>query len=804
MMRISKPIIRFATGSILRQLTLGVALVHAVLMTIFVFDLVSRQNDFLRAERLNLTSELSRMLATGAGSRVLARDFAGLAEEMDALKAHPGVRYGMIVDTTGRVLAHTDIANINGIIGDPVSRRLLDAAPAVQSLVNTEALIDTAAPILTSGRLVGWARIGMNGSDITQTLGSVAAKGVAYTLAAIGVGIMLALLLAKGLTRGLRNLNDVANKARAGDRTVRASTRRIDEIGSLGASVNAMLDNISESERALRIANEKLGAVINASPVAIVSIDPQLNIVTWNRAAEGMFGYSSDDIEGMSYRVLVPEDQMEALDAAIARVASGEILQNVESRRHHKDGSIVDVSTSAAPVYESDLFAGMVVAIEDITEKRKTAAHITHLATHDTLTGLPNRDSFHERLQDALERADQRGRHLAVFRVCVGGIDGIEQELGSSAADALLRAVADRLRDRIEREMKVARIGGGEFAILKEAQDYDEIRAFARQTVKDVEAIFVIGGQEVSVGGCIGIAVGPDDGDDADILLKRASVALNRAKLDGPSSRRFFEAGMDAQFQSRRTLEKDLRHALENGELEVHYQPFFNLQDRRATGCEALLRWRHPELGMISPSLFIPIAEETNLIVPIGNWVLATACADAMTWPGKLKVAVNLSTVQFRSVKLLQSVLSALANSGLPASRLELEVTESLLMQDDTDSLTMLRDLRELGVRIAMDDFGTGYSSLSYIQRFPFDKIKIDQSFIRDLPDSAECMAIVRAVVGLSDSLKLTTTAEGIETEEQLQTLREAGCTEGQGYLISRPLPIAEIRNFLDRHRAAA
>jgi predicted signal transduction protein with EAL and GGDEF domain len=312
-----------------------------------------------------------------------------------------------------------------------------------------------------------------------------------------------------------------------------------------------------------------------------------------------------------------------------------------------------------------------------------------------------------------------------------------------------------------------------------------------------VGAPYDIDGQQVVVGASVGIAMAPNDSNVPDVLMKHADLALYRAKADGGGVYRFFEIEMDARMQARRTLELDLRKAIVNGEFELYYQPIVDVKSGHATSCEALVRWHHPERGMIAPLEFIPVAEETGLIVPLGEWILRQACAEAARWPKHVTVAVNLSPAQFKSRSLVQTVISALASSGLAASRLELEITELVLMQENEGAFAILHQLRELGIRIAMDDFGTGYSSLGYLRSFPFDKIKIDQSFIHDLSIKEDSIAIIRAVVGLSSSLGITTTAEGVETKEQLARLTAEGCNEVQGFLFSQPRPAADVARII-------
>jgi predicted signal transduction protein with EAL and GGDEF domain len=367
--------------------------------------------------------------------------------------------------------------------------------------------------------------------------------------------------------------------------------------------------------------------------------------------------------------------------------------------------------------------------------------------------------------------------------------------------------VADRLRGCIRKTDLVARLGGDEFAIIQTGleQPWDTTELVTR-IYQALRTPYECVGHLLTTDASIGIALAPRDGTDLDQLLKNADLAMYEAKADGRRTYRFFEPGMDARVKAFRALELDLRQAITDGGFEIHYQPFVNLRDNRIAGCEALLRWRHPTLGMISPAEFIPVAEDTGLINQLGEWVLTAACAEAASWPDNIKVAVNVSPVQFRTQTLALKVAAALAASGLPANRLELEITEAVLIRDDEAALAMLHQLRKLGVRIALDDFGTGYSSLSYLQRFPFDKIKIDRCFIKDIAEPGGSACIVQAVVNIAAERNMTATAEGVETEQQLEMLRRLGCSEMQGYLFSPALPAAEIPRLLlsPRRKASA
>jgi diguanylate cyclase (GGDEF)-like protein len=439
---------------------------------------------------------------------------------------------------------------------------------------------------------------------------------------------------------------------------------------------------------------------------------------------------------------------------------------------------------------------GWVATHDDITGRLGAEARISYMAHHDALTDLPNRVLFHERLDDALKHT--REEKIAVLCLDVDRFKGVNDALGHPIGDLLLSAVADRLRHCVRDSDTVARLGGDEFAIVQiGASQPTDATNLATRLIEAIGAPYELDGHQVVVGMSIGIAIPPDDGTDPHQLLKNADMALYRAKADGRGVFRFFEAEMDARMQTRRALELDLRRAVVSGQFELLYQPLIDVQTRCVRGFEALIRWHHPKHGMVAPLDFIPLAEETGLIVPIGEWVLREACKEAAAWPDDVSVAINLSPVQFKSKNLLPTVISALAASGLPPSRLQLEITESLLLQENDDTLAMLHQLRSLGIRISMDDFGTGYSSLGYLQKFPFDKIKIDRSFVHNMTEREDSLAIVRAVAAMGTSLGMMTTAEGVETAEQFERLKAEGCTEVQGYLFSPPQPAAEVRQLI-------
>jgi diguanylate cyclase (GGDEF)-like protein len=418
------------------------------------------------------------------------------------------------------------------------------------------------------------------------------------------------------------------------------------------------------------------------------------------------------------------------------------------------------------------------------------------------LTDLPNRVWFRDHLETTLAEL-QPGCGCAVHCLDLDHFKTVNDSLGHPIGDELLKVVAGRLTQTLGPSDFVARIGGDEFAIVQANVDRPEYCSeLAARIVDSISKPYDIEGKHIVIGTSIGIAVAPDDGMTSDQLLKNADMALYLAKGDGRGVHRFFEQEMDRRLQARHLLELDLRKAIIEGEFELYYQPIVTLSNEKVVGFEALVRWNHPVHGQIAPGKFIPLAEETGLILPLGEWILRTACSHAAQWPERVGVAVNLSAVQFRNRNLVQLTMNALAASGLPPYQLDLEITESVLLQDEANILAVLRQLRALGIRISLDDFGTGYSSLAYLRSFPFDKIKIDRSFVQDMLFRKDCQAIVRAVIGLAQSLGIATIIEGVETQEQLDAAKSDGCTEGQGYLLGRAMPNAEVANFLARRSA--
>ncbi len=571
----------------------------------------------------------------------------------------------------------------------------------------------------------------------------------------------------------------------ADGRCILIEERLTEDGGVIGLRVD--ITELKQREASFRLLFDS-----NPIPMIVCARDNE-RILGVNDAAVAHYGYSRADFENLTIR------RIQAFESDPPWAADrGSDEQPARTWKHVRaDGTLIDLA-----IYSRHLVYGeqpaVLLALIDITERKRAEARLNFMALHDSLTGLPNRNLLRQRMAEILLHTRRGSDKAALLILGLDDFKAVNDSLGHGVGDRLLLAVAKRLRSMLREEDTLARLNSDEFAVVQRGLARPEDAALlARRLLEAIGEPYLLGGHSVAVGASIGIAMAPGDGDESEKLLKRADMALSRAKSDSRGTFSFFEAGMDARAQARRRIEADLREAIENDVLRPHYQPVIEISTGRITGFEALVRWPHPDRGMISPAEFIPVAEETGLINGLGGLMLRRACMDAALWPEDVRVAVNLSPAQFRTGNLLSIVIDALKQSGLPARRLELEITETLLLEKSGHVLATLHALRALGVRISMDDFGTGYSSLSYLRSFPFDKIKIDQSFVRDLGANRDAQAIVRAIISLGIGLGVTITAEGVETEAELGCLRAEGCHEGQGFLFSRPLPNSEIAALL-------
>jgi diguanylate cyclase (GGDEF)-like protein/PAS domain S-box-containing protein len=575
------------------------------------------------------------------------------------------------------------------------------------------------------------------------------------------------------------------------DRYLRIHERRTADGGTIGIQID--VTELKRREISFRL-------LFDSNPLPMYVYDlGTLKFLAVNDAAVQFYGHSREQFLSMTILdIRPPEDRTRVKKDAQSPTTD---LTGLTTRHSKADGRVVDILLYKSMLtYEGQ--RASLVSVTDITERKRAEARITHMAHHDGLTDLANRALFRERLEQSLAQDQTDGKKLALHCIDLDYFKNVNDTLGHPVGDALLRRVADRLRACVRETDIVARLGGDEFAIIQDGiGEATEASHLATRIIEALNEPYDIDGHEVIISASIGIAAPLPGERNPDQLLKNADVALYRVKNDGRHSYRFFEPEMDAQLQARRAIEIDLRLALSREEFEVHYQPLVDTGIGEVNGFEALLRWNRPGHGIVSPAEFIPLAEEIGLIVPLGEWVLRKACAEAVSWPKNMTVSVNLSPLQFRSGNLLQTVITALAVTGLPAQRLELEITESVLFQDDDVNLATLHQLRQLGVRIAMDDFGTGYSSLSYLRDFPFDRIKIDRSFVKELVDNPDCLTIACGIIGLATGLGMKTTAEGVETTEQMELLKAHGCNHMQGFLFGAAKPVQEIHAFLDELR---
>jgi diguanylate cyclase (GGDEF)-like protein/PAS domain S-box-containing protein len=589
----------------------------------------------------------------------------------------------------------------------------------------------------------------------------------------------------------------VVNELQDG-RTLAVSRRSMPDGGSV--AVHQDITAHLHAEKELNETKQFLNSIIENIPIAVVVKDiTTRKFILVNRTFEAMLKVSRTEVLGKTVFDIYRTKDAERIDAADNAALAADVGAHSNDYEIEMPGGESRIlATNRIVVRDSEGNAKyLVVVIDDITERKKSEQRIAFMAHHDVLTGLPNRLAAMEKIEEAIARHRRRGDSFAILLLDLDRFKHVNDTLGHAVGDALLRETAARLKASLRETDVLARLGGDEFAIVQDSENNqrEAASALANRVIEIVSRPFKIEGNEVNIATSVGIALGPEHATNSDRLMKMADLALYRAKSAGRNGYRFFDPEMSMAASARHELENELRRALQQDELELQYQPIVDTKTLQICGAEALIRWRHPTKGIILPDQFIPLAEETGMITQIGEWLLQTACADAAGWPADIKVAVNLSAVQFRKNNLVDVVLCALAQTGLPPERLELEITETALIESATECLPVLRQFKNLGIAVALDDFGTGYSSLSQLMMFPFDKIKVDKSFTQNLTKRTECAAIIAATLTLARSLDIATTAEGVETVAQYRLLRLAGVTSLQGYLFQPPCSSREI-NF--------
>ena len=634
--------------------------------------------------------------------------------------------------------------------------------------------------------------------------------GIAIVIVAVillGAGLWISWRISSELRIGILNLRKAAIKVTHGDLSHRVEVRSKDELGELAVVFNDMIKHRKGTEDALRGATEFREKIMQSVTNAIYVIDSSGRFVLVNRRTCIMTGYSEEELVGMSFDDLFPAERLEDIRRRFEGVIkTGVPIEHYETPLIRKDKEVIMISFSSAAFYKDDVTIGVVGAAEDITQRKIHDERLAHMANFDTLTNLPNRNLLIDRIAQALPRANRAGQIVALIFLDLDGFKFTNDTYGHTLGDDLIKLVAQKLARSLRVDDTVARIGGDEFVImLCDVYTATDVEQITQQMLNAFSVPFNVDGRTLHITASAGVSLYPKDGQNYETLLKYADIAMYSAKEAGRNCLRFFTAEMASHTEQRVELEAAMHSALANDEFELQYQPQIDLKTGEICSAEALMRWQHVSLGVMSPVRFIPLAEATGLILPIGEWVLRTACRELKVWHQQghqnLSIAVNISPRQFQQQDVVKLVREALQQTGIPPACLHLELTESVILQNSDVVIETLRELKALGVILAMDDFGTGYSGLGYLKRFPIDIIKIDQSFILDMIANPDAASIIRAILAMAQSLNLKTVAEGVETREQMDFLIANGCDVIQGFYLSSSLPAGEFRALLAEGR---
>lgn len=784
---------RLLFGTLRRQLIVGIAAVNVAMMVLFIWLNTQWQHSLIAERQTEQAKAIAQTLAASSAGWLSARDIAGLQEIILAQTSQPDLEYAMLLTPGGQVLAHTDASRLGMYLHD------LPSLPVPSVLNVSHDLIDVAVPSLLEGRITGWARVGLSQANARAKQDELFRDSLLYAFAASLVGSLIAWGIGTRLTAKLYTIRRVSSAVRAGQREARVPDLGHDETGQLADDINAMLQSLEQAGNSVREHRARLSSYIEHTPYGILVTDETGRIVDDNPMARKLLGHDAIQLRGLDLSDCVTAGYAGQIRQMLASLPQSSTHEwELEMRR--ADGSAFPAAFKAvrlAPDRQMTFFS-------DISERKVAEEQIHQLAFFDPLTHLPNRRLLLDRLHHAIVGSQRNHTLGALLFIDLDNFKQINDTLGHEMGDRLLAEVAKRLTGSVREDDTVARLGGDEFVVLLEncGNSPDQTARFA-ETVADkiVERLghpYQIGQHTQYSTPSIGIALlDPQQRSNADEVLKHADLAMYQAKAAGRNTVRFFDPAMQATLEARTALEDELRQALLCDQLFLRYQPQVNRQGQ-LIGVEALVRWERPGHGTVPPDQFIGIAEETRLILPLGRLVLKQACQRLAEWakdPGTahLNISVNVSAVQFHDPNYVKETIAEIRQSGIDPKRLKLELTESVLLHDVETTISKMEALRALGVSFSLDDFGTGYSSMSYLKRLPLSQLKIDTSFVRDLLTDPSDTSIVRAIIGMGNSLGLRIIAEGVENQAQWEILLAEGCHEGQGYLFGHPLSTEEL-----------
>jgi diguanylate cyclase (GGDEF)-like protein/PAS domain S-box-containing protein len=781
------------TGNLRRQLIFGVALVHAVMMTLFIWDLTERQKDMLLDRQVEQSMALARSISTSAAGWVASRDLYGLQEIVTAQSRYPELVFSMILDRDGQVLAHSDTKHVGYFLKD-LPKQL---EPSI--IAKSPALVDVAAPVILADRFIGWVRIGLGQKQTAERLSQITHDGFIYALLAIVVGSLLAWYMGSRLTRRLQVIQTAADRVVDGDLKQRTGITGNDEVAHVAAAFDQMLDGLMNSLDELEKSEERFDLAMYASNDGLWDWDLKSNSFYYSPRWKNMLGLGSDDVSDRfeDWQSRIHPDDLARCVRHVQECQQGRSRGfEIEYRMKHKFGHWLNILSRATLVTdERGQPTRMVGTNSDVTEKREKEQIIWQQANYDPLTDLPNRKLFADLLEQMVSHAEMKSAPLWVLFLDLDNFNVINDTLGHERGDKLLVQVAERIESVLRKPDVLGRLGGDEFVIvLDEVDDISFIDKLATKLVDVVGQSYQIEHEEIYLSTSIGIAGYPSDSMNADDLIRFAEQSMYAAKEAGKGRFSYFTPELQKAAVMRVQLTSELRQALSGNQFRLCFQPIIDLSDMQVRKAEALIRWIHPEKGIISPGAFIPIAEETGVIGELGDWVISEALRQVKSWRDTygvtLQISINMSPFQLRMYDdRHDGWLDDLRKLGLDGKDIVLEITEGILLRSEKFVKERLTKYRQRGIKVAIDDFGTGYSSLSYLKEFDIDFLKIDQSFIRRMEEGSSEHALSEAIIVMAHKLGLQVIAEGVEQQHQQAMLQKMECDFVQGYFYAKPMP---------------